>query len=161
MVRRGYPEIARSSMAQQRRAVGQVFRLEKQLAKCRMREIIGRGSEDDLGVTGDIDFADPCALIDHRHPTDVDIVFSRHGDLELRDHLVVAATKRGLVRAKRHDVLLGLLCRRMIGRRPHRPAPHVAQVDKFAARIARGVASRPRHRETAVEAAPPTGVRHD
>ena len=59
--------IPRAPMAEQRRAVGQVFRFEKQLAERRMREIVGRRRQDDLRVAGDVDFADPRALVDHRH----------------------------------------------------------------------------------------------
>ena len=36
--------IPRAPMAEQRRAVGQVFRFEKQFAEGRMREIVGRGA---------------------------------------------------------------------------------------------------------------------
>ena len=76
--------VARPPMAEQRRAVGQVLGFEKQLAEGRMREIVGRRRQHDLGVAGDVDLADPRALVDHRHPADFDVVFGRDGDVELR-----------------------------------------------------------------------------
>ena len=148
-------------MAEQRRAVGQVFRFEKQLAEGRMREIVGRGRQDDLRVAGDVDFADPRALIDHRHPADFDVVFGGHGDVELRGDLVVVAAERRPFGAELDHVVVRLRGGRMIGGRPHRPAPHIAQVDELAARIARRVAPRLRHREAAAEAAAAAGVGHD
>ena len=54
----------------------------KQLAERRMREIVGWRRQDDLGVAGDVDFADPRALIHDRHPADFDVVFG--GDRDRR-----------------------------------------------------------------------------
>ena len=64
-----------ASMTEERRTLRQVVRLEKQFAERGMRQVIRRGREDDLRVTGDIDFADAGALIDHRQPADLHIVF--------------------------------------------------------------------------------------
>ena len=135
------PRIPGASMAEQRRAIGQVFRFEKQLAKGRMREIIGRWRQDDLRVTGDIDFADPRALIDHRHPADFDVVFGGHSDVELRGHLVVAAAERRAVGAELDNVVARLRGRWVIGGRPHGSCPHIAQVDELTAWITGRVAS--------------------
>ena len=77
------PGIARAPVAEQRGAVGQVFGFEKQFAEGRMREIVGGSGQHDLGIAGDVDLADPRALVDHRHPADFDVVFGGHGDIEL------------------------------------------------------------------------------
>ncbi len=71
------------------------------------------------------------------------------------------AAERRLVGAELDHVVVRLRCRRMIGGRPDRSAPHIAQVDELAARIARRVAPRLRHREAAAEAAAAAGVGHD
>jgi hypothetical protein len=96
-----------------------------------------------------IDFADPrlwFATVTRRTSTSSS-VDTRH--IELRRYFVVVAAERRLLRAELDDVVVRLCRRRMIGRRPHRAAPHVAQIDELAAWIARGsrrdlVTARPR-----------------
>ena len=75
--------------------------------------------------------------------------------------VVVAAAERRPFGAELDQVVVRLRGRRMIGGRPHRAAPDVAQVDELAARIARRVAARPRDREAAAEAAAAAGVGDD
>ncbi len=147
-------------MAEQRCAFDQILCFEKQLAKGWMREIIGRARQDNFGVAGDIDLADPFALIDDRYPTHLDIVFGRHRDVELGGDLVVVATERGPLRAELDHVVVRLRRRGMVRGRPHRPAPHVPQVDGLAARVARRVISRLGDREAAAEATAPPRVGH-
>jgi hypothetical protein len=107
--------ISSTSMAEQRRAVGQVFRFQEQLAEGRMRQIVGRRGQDDLLVAGDVDFTDPRALIHDRHPADFHVVFRGHGHVELRRDAVIVAAERRLLRAKLDDVVVGLCGGWMIG----------------------------------------------
>ena len=148
-------------MAQQRGAAGEVFGFEKQLAEGGVGEIVGGARQHDFGVAGDVDLADPRALIDDRHPPDFDIVFGGDGDVELCRHLVVVAPERRPLGAKLDHIVVGLGGRGVIGRGPDGSAAHVAQVDTLGARIARGVAARLGDGEAAAEAAAAAGVGHD
>ena len=78
------PSVARAPMAEQRGALGQVLRLEEQLAEGRMREVVGGGSEDDLGVARDSISRIRVALVGHGQPAHLDVVFGRDRDVELR-----------------------------------------------------------------------------
>ena len=77
--------------------------------------------QDDFGVAGDVDLADPRALIDHRHPAHLDVVFGRDRDVELRRDLVVVAAERRALGAELDDVVVRLRAR-SDGRSPTRPS---------------------------------------
>ena len=111
------------------------------------------GREHDLRVAGDVDLADPRALIDDRQPPDLDVVLGRHGDVELgrscRRRGAEASpdprgTRRGSRRARRASA--DSVADQTVA------AAHVAQVDELscpdrASRRARDrVTARPRQK---------------
>ena len=148
-------------MAEQRRAVGQIFGFEKQLAERGMRQVVGRRREDDLGVAGDVDLANARTLIHHRQTPHFDVVFGGDGDVQLRGHLIVVPAERGLVGAEVHEVVVRLDTGWVIRGRPDRAGPRIAQVDELAARIARRVPTRFRDRQSAAKTAPAARVAHN
>ncbi len=148
-------------VADERGARGQVLRLDEELAEGRVGEVRGRRRQDDLRVARDVDLANAGAVIGHRHPPHLDVVLGRDRHIEPRRHRAVPALERRALRQKGDRVVVGLPVHWMVRRGPGRTAPDVAQVDELAARVARRVVARPRHRETAPEAGAAAGVGHD
>ena len=133
------PDFPRAPVRKQRRALGEIFGLDEQLAERRMREVVFRRSEHDLRVARHVDLADPEAAIGQLQAADLDIVFGGDGDIERRDDVVVATVERRFLRKEQDRVSLRLATSRVEGRRPDRAAPHVAQIDELAAVIARRI----------------------
>ncbi len=103
-----------AAMAEQGGDVWQVLGFEKEFAKGRMREVVGREREDDFDVAGHVDFADTRALVDHRHAADFHVVFGGHRNVELRGDLVVMPAERRTFRAELNHVVVRLCRRRMV-----------------------------------------------
>ena len=103
-------------MAEQGGASRKVFRLDEQFAEGGMRGITGGGREDDLGITRQIDFTNTCAVIAHGDAAHFDVIFCRHGDVELCRHIVIPAAEDCAFCQKRDAVVLRRLRRRIGGR---------------------------------------------
>ena len=88
---------ARPPAEQQAGALRVELGLDEQLAERRVGEIVLGTREHDLGVAGDLDLARPVAAVGDRQPAHLDVVFRRHGDLQLRLEVAVAAPERDLV----------------------------------------------------------------
>ena len=147
-------------MAEQRGALGQVLRLDEQLAEGRVGQVVGGRGEDDLGVARDLDLARTIAVVGHRQPAHLDVVLGRDRDVELGGDVVVAAVEGRLLREEGDQVVLRLLRRGLEGGRPDRAAAHVAQVEELAARIAGRILAVPRDRAAPTEAGAAAGVGH-
>ena len=96
--------------------------LNKEIAERRMQRVCGRRCEHDFRVTRDLDRpADPRAVGD-AGSTQFDVIFRRHHDFGMRLDILVAAAKLSPSLRKDDFVVLRLLERRLIGRRPELPA---------------------------------------
>ena len=91
----GVARVAWAPVAQQSRALAEVFGFEKQLRERWMGEIVNCGCQDHFHVAGHIDFPDPGAVVGHCRPPHLDVVLSRHDDLEARREIAVPAVERG------------------------------------------------------------------
>src|SRR5437764_3021022 len=155
-----FTRIARPSMTEQGGARRQVFGRDEEFAKRGVREVVGRRGNDDFGIAGDIEFANPRAVVPYRDSAHFDIVFRRDRDIELSGDVPVAAPKARSVSREHHRVVVRLTSRRLIRGGPYRPTADIAQVDELTVRIACGVATPSRHRQAPPYAAPSAGVRH-
>src|SRR5947208_17141837 len=122
--------VAGTSMTQERRARWHVFGFDEELAKCRVGEVGGRGRENDFGIAGDFEFVDRRTVVPDRDSADLDVVFRRDRDVELRGDVPVAAPKARPIARERHGVIVRLTSRRLICRGPYSPAADIAQVDE-------------------------------
>ncbi len=66
---------ARPPAEQQAGVLRVVLGFDEQLPEGRMREVVLRTRQHDLGVAGDFDFARPIAVVGDRQPPDLDVVF--------------------------------------------------------------------------------------
>ena len=151
---------ARPPVAQQGGAFRKVLRLHEQLAERGVGQVVGGGGEDDLGVARDLDLARAIAMVGHREPPHLDVVFGRYRDVELGRDVVVAPVERRLLREEGDQVVLRLLPGGLEGGRPDGAAAHVAQVEELAPRVAGGIFTVPGYRTASTEAGAPSGVRH-
>ncbi len=152
---------ARPTAAQERRSLREVLRLDEQLSEGGVGQVVRRRGEHDLGVARDLDLAGAVAVVRHRQPPHLDVVLGRDRDVEERRDAVVAAAERRLLGEERHQVVLRLRPRRVVGRGPHRPAAHVPEVDELASRIAGRVLAVAGDDAASAEAGAAAGVRHD
>jgi len=89
--------VAGPAMTEQRSAVGQVLGFDEDLAERRMGEVVRRRREHDLGVARHVDLADARAVIADGNPAHFDVVFDRHGDIQLCRDRVVPPPEGGAV----------------------------------------------------------------
>ena len=128
---------ARPAAEQQAGALRIELGLDEQLAERRMREVVLRTRQHDLRVAGDLDLARLRAAVGDRQPPHLHVVFRRHGDLELRLDVGVAAAERDLVEIERRLEAVGLLADRLVGGGPDAARPGIAQVDEVGAGVGR------------------------
>ena len=150
---------ARAPAEQQAGALRVELGLDEQLAERRVGEVVLGTRQHDLGVAGDLDLARPIAAIGDRQAPHLDVVFRRHGDLQLRLEVAVAPAERDLVELEGRLVLVGLAADRLVGRRPDVARPRIAQVDEVRARIRGPVLALARDRQAAPGAGAAAGVR--
>ena len=105
-----------TATADERRALGQVLGLHEELAERRMREVVGRAPEHDLGVARDVDLADAIAAIGQRQPPHLRVVSRRDHHLQHRLDAVVGPPEHRLVGREGHEAVFGLAHRREPGR---------------------------------------------
>ena len=159
--RRGLVRGARPPMAEQGGALGKGLRLDKQLAEGGMGQIVSRRGEDDLGIARDFDLARTITVVGHGQPAHFDVVFGRYRDVELGRDVVIAPAEGSFLRDERDHIVLRLLRDGVKGGRPHRAAPHVAQVEELASRVTGRILAVPRDRAAPTKAGAPARVRHD
>ena len=111
---------ARPAAEQQAGALRIELGLDEQLAERRVREIVLGTRQHDLRVAGDLDLARLRAAVGDRQTPHLHVVFGRHGDLELRLDVAIAAAERDLVEIEGRLEAVGLLTDRLIGGRPDR-----------------------------------------
>src|SRR6185312_11063206 len=102
----GFPGLARTAVAEQGVVGGQVFGFDEKLAKGGVGEIGGGGGEDDLGITGQIDFADAGTVVAQGDPAHLDIVLGGHGDVEPGGDAVIVALEDGAFGPEGHAVFV-------------------------------------------------------
>ena len=149
------------SPAQQRAAVGLVFRFDEQLAERGVRQVRRRRGEDDLGVAGHLNLARAIRIVHDRQPADFDIVLGGDDDVEPGREAVVDAMERRALRRQRHQVVRRVDAVRIRGRRPDGAGPHVAQIEKLTAEIARRIATASRDGPAPAEACAAAAVGDD
>ena len=149
---------ARPAAEQQAGALRIELGLDEQLAERRVREVVLGTRQHDLGVAGHLDLARLRAAVGDRQPPHLHVVFRRHGDLELRFDVGVAAAERDLVEIEGGLEPVGLLADRLVGGRPDAARPRIAQVDVVGAGVGRRVVAPPRDRDVAPHAEAAAGV---
>ena len=126
---------ARPPAEQQPDALRVEFGFDEELAERRVGEIVFGTSQDDLGVTRHFDFARQRSTIDDRQPPDFDVVFRRHGHLELRFEVAVPCPERYLVEIEDRFVVVRLAADRLVGGRPDLSRPRIAKKDVMRSRV--------------------------
>ena len=132
--------------------------LDEQLAECRVREVVFGAGQHYFDIAGDFELARLPAAIADRQPPDLHIVLGRHGDLELRLEIAVAAAERGLVQLEHRVELVGLLADWQVRCRPHALRPRVAQIDVVRAGVRRRILAAASDRHVAPHAVAAAGV---
>ena len=138
---------SRPAPAKQGARAGYPFRLEEQLAERRVGHVVPVRSQDDLGVTGDLQLARPGIVVGQRDPANLDGLLGRDRDLQKRLDVGVAPANGGLVRREDDLVTLGRPADRLISGGPDQVALHVADVAELAPDLARRVLAPARHVE--------------
>src|SRR5207247_4708718 len=125
------------------------FHLVDQLTECLVRHIVLGSYEHDRRVAGYFDFARLIAVIDDRQAPHLHVILRRHGDLELRLDVRIAATERDLVEIERRLEPIWLLTAGLVGGGPDTARPGIAQIDEMSASVGRGVVAPPGDRHVA------------
>ena len=147
--------------AEKRPAFRPIFRFDEQLPECGMGNVGGRRGEHNLRIAGDLDLARAIAVVGDRQPTDLDVVLGGDRNLQLGGNAVVATTEGRLLGCEAHQVFVRLFSNGMVGGRPDRSAPNVAQVNELASRIARRIRAASRHRAAPAKTRAASGIGHD
>ena len=149
---------ARPAAEQEAGALRIELGLDEQLPERRVREVVLRTSQDDLGVAGDLDLARLRAAVGDGQAPHFHVVFRRHGDLELRLDVGIAATEGDLVEIECRLEAVRLLTDRLVGGGPDPTRPGIAQVDEIGAGVGRRIVAPPRDRDVAPHAEAAAGI---
>ncbi len=135
----GFAEGAGPAGAEDRLALGEDLRLNKEVAERRMQRVRGRRCENDFRVTRDLDRPARPGAVGDGDSAEFDIILGRDGDFRMRVEVVVAAAELCSRMRENRFVIVRLLERRLIGGRPELPAGHVAEVTERAPVVAGSV----------------------
>src|SRR5512146_1243269 len=102
------PSRAAPPRADQRGALGQAVRLDKEVAEGRVGQIRGGRGQDDLGVARDLELARPVAPVGHGEAPDFDVVLGGDRDVELRRDVTLTAAEHGALGMEGDQILFGL-----------------------------------------------------
>ena len=127
--------------------IGDELRLHEQLGEGRVRRVGCGRRQHDLGVRGQLDLPGTASEVRNRHAANLGIVLGRDRHFECCRDRPVAPDDFGSILGERHLVAVRLDAARLVSRRPHFAAAHVAQEDVRAPGIAGHVLPPARDRE--------------
>ena len=139
--------------------LGVIFGLHEQLREGRMRRVVGRRRQHELGIGGELDVPGPIAGVGEGQAANLGVVFRRNDDFKHRGDRSVAPDELGLILAEPDIVAVRLDAARLIARGPNLAAPDIAQKDIGAPIVAGGVFAPARNSQIAPPAVAGAGRR--
>ena len=133
--------IARPAASEKCRFLRNELGLQKQLLKCRMRQICRGSRQNNFRVTGQLHPFRLAAVVGDSKLSNFRIILRRDRHFEQRFQITLPAMEIDFIDGKDRFVAIGGDARRLVCRRPHLIAIKLAQIDILSPRIERGIRS--------------------